>query len=71
MIQVLCYTGRGFDTCWRPASVATNVVQLDYTLSAGYMNCSGQQLQSVSSQGTSYESSHGTGAGCHASSMFG
>lgn len=27
MIQVLCYTGRGFDTCWRPASVATNVVE--------------------------------------------
>lgn len=23
MIQVLCFTGRGFDTCWRPASVAT------------------------------------------------
>lgn len=28
MIQVLCYTGRGFDTCWRPASVATNVVEI-------------------------------------------
>lgn len=41
MIQVLCYTGRGFDTCWRPASVAANVVQLDSTLGAGYMNCSG------------------------------
>lgn len=25
MIQVLCYTGRGFDTCWRPASVATGI----------------------------------------------
>lgn len=28
MIQVLCYTGRGFDTCWRPASIAENVVVL-------------------------------------------
>lgn len=27
MIQVLCYTGRGFDTCWRPASIATQVVK--------------------------------------------
>ena len=27
MIQVLCYTGRGFDTCWRPASVATRIAE--------------------------------------------
>lgn len=26
MVQVLCYTGRGFDTCWRPVSIATNHV---------------------------------------------
>lgn len=27
MVQVLCYTGRGFDTCWRPGSVARNMVE--------------------------------------------
>ena len=26
MTQVLCYTGKGFDTCWRPGNVATNMV---------------------------------------------
>lgn len=28
MVQVLCYTDHGFDTCWRPASVATNQCEL-------------------------------------------
>ncbi len=33
MVQVLCYTGRGFDTCWRPGNVAKNMVvgKGDYT----------------------------------------
>ena len=22
MTQVLCYTGKGFNTCWRPSSIA-------------------------------------------------
>lgn len=26
MWQALCYTGRGFDTCWRPGSVAARIV---------------------------------------------
>lgn len=26
MVQVLCYTGRGFDTCWRPVNIATHMV---------------------------------------------
>lgn len=24
MIQRLCYTGKGFNTCWRPASIGAN-----------------------------------------------
>jgi hypothetical protein len=27
MVQVLCYTGKAFDTCWRPGSIAANVVK--------------------------------------------
>lgn len=27
MWQALCFTGRGFDTCWRPGTVAACMVQ--------------------------------------------
>lgn len=27
MVQVLCFTSRGFDTCWRPGNIATNMVE--------------------------------------------
>lgn len=26
MYQALCLTGRGLDTCWRPGSVAKNIL---------------------------------------------
>ena len=27
MVQVLCYTGKRFDTCWRPVFIAYNPVE--------------------------------------------
>lgn len=26
MIQVLCYTGKAFTTCWRPGNIAASIV---------------------------------------------
>uniref|UniRef100_A0AAU6W286 Uncharacterized protein n=3 Tax=unclassified bacterial viruses TaxID=12333 RepID=A0AAU6W286_9VIRU len=39
MVQVLCYTNRGFDTCWRPGSIATHTVVLGAGL--GYVHRDG------------------------------